>query len=40
MAGVHAEAGVVRTRSGDRYKPSALRAYEALRQSSCPPSGT
>ena len=27
-----AEAGVVRTRSGDRYKPSALRAYEqALR---------
>ena len=27
-----AETGVVRTRSGDRYKPSALRAYEeALR---------
>jgi len=27
-----AEAGIVRTRSGDRYKPSALRAYEqALR---------
>ena len=24
-----AEAGVVRTRSGDRYKPSALRAYRA-----------
>ena len=27
-----AEAGVVRTRSGDRYKPSALRAYRASLQ--------
>ncbi|MBA3366039.1 MAG: hypothetical protein H0U03_09695 [Actinobacteria bacterium] len=27
-----AQAGIVRTRSGERYKPSALRAYEqALR---------
>ena len=35
-----AEAGVVRTRSGDPYKPSALRAYEqALRQKLLPALG-
>jgi len=35
-----AEAGVVRTRSGDPYKPSALRAYEqALRAKLLPPLG-
>jgi len=35
-----AEAGVVRTRSGDPYKPSALRAYEqALRQKLLPSLG-
>ncbi|HZC13872.1 MAG TPA: tyrosine-type recombinase/integrase [Thermoleophilaceae bacterium] len=35
-----AEAGIVRTRSGDAYKPSALRAYEqALRQRLLPALG-
>ena len=35
-----AQAGVVRTRSGDRYKPSALRAYEqALRTKLLPQLG-
>jgi hypothetical protein len=35
-----AEAGVVRTRSGDRYKPSALRGYEeALRHKLLPSLG-
>lgn len=35
-----AEAGIVRTRSGDPYKPSALRAYEqALRQKLLPALG-
>jgi integrase len=35
-----AEAGVVRTRSGDRYKPSALRGYEqALRHKLLPALG-
>ena len=35
-----ARAGIVRTRSGDRYKPSALRAYtQALRVHSLPELG-
>jgi hypothetical protein len=33
-----AEAGVVRTRSGDPYKPSALRTYEQPCAGSCCPS--
>ena len=37
---VAAEAGIVRTRSGDRYKPAALRAYrQALRQHILPAFG-
>ncbi len=27
-----ASRGIVRTRSGDRYKPSSIRAYEAVRR--------
>jgi hypothetical protein len=35
-----AECGAIRTRSGDRYKPSALRGYEqALRLRLLPPLG-
>ena len=35
-----ARAGVIRTRSGDPYKPSALRAYEQALAKLMPPSGT
>jgi integrase len=36
-----AEAGIIRTRSGDRYKPSALRSYrEALRSKVLPSLGS